>query len=412
MKTKFLLTTTFALAALTLSAEDARWWKGNLHTHSLWSDGDDYPEMIADWYRSSGYHFLAISDHNVLSEGERWIHREKNAGGLRAFEKYLKRFGNDWVEQRVVEGVPQVRLKTYVEYRSKIAVPGNFLLMQSQEITDQFQGLPIHLNATNLKKQIPPQGGAGVAATMQKNIDAVLAQRKATGQPMFPHINHPNFGWAIQPSDMIQLRGEQFFEVYNGHPAVNNYGDTKHLSTGQIWDVINAYRLGVHKLPLMFGLGTDDAHNYHDFAVGKSNTGRGWVMVRAKSLTPESIIAAMERGDFYASSGVEVDSIHLAARRYSFRIQSEAGVTYTTRFIGTRKNFKSSSDLAKRNSLKPSEAGIGEILGQSKSLEPSYKLNGDELYVRAEITSSKKMANPFVAGEHERAWLQPVRPDK
>ena len=247
---------------------------------------------------------------------------------------------------------------------------------------------------------------------MQKNIDAVLAQRKATGQPMFPHINHPNFGWAIQPSDMIQLRGEQFFEVYNGHPAVNNYGDTRHLSTWQIWDVINAYRLGVHKLPLMFGLGTDDAHNYHDFAVGKSNTGRGWVMVRAKSLTPESIIAAMERGDFYASSGVEGDSIHLAARRYSFRIQSEAGVTYTTRFIGTRKNFKSSSDLAKRNSLKPSEAGIGEILGQSKSLEPSYTLNGDELYVRAEITSSKKMANPFVAGEHERAWLQPVRPEK
>jgi hypothetical protein len=23
------------------SAAEARWWKGNLHTHSLWSDGDD-----------------------------------------------------------------------------------------------------------------------------------------------------------------------------------------------------------------------------------------------------------------------------------------------------------------------------------------------------------------------------------
>ena len=30
---------------------EARWFKGNLHTHSLWSDGDDYPEMIADWYK-------------------------------------------------------------------------------------------------------------------------------------------------------------------------------------------------------------------------------------------------------------------------------------------------------------------------------------------------------------------------
>ncbi|MDP7013203.1 MAG: histidinol-phosphatase [Verrucomicrobiota bacterium] len=409
MKTKFLTSIVFALAAVTLSAEEARWWKGNLHTHSLWSDGDDYPEMIADWYLANGYHFLGISDHNVLAEGERWIHREKNAGGQRAFDRYLKRFGGDWVEHRVVKNVPQVRLKTFAEYRQKMAVQGSFLLMQSEEITDQFQGRPVHLNATNLKNHIPPQGGAGVAATLQNNIDAVLAQRKATGQPMFPHINHPNFGWAIQPADMIELRGERFFEVYNGHPAVNNYGDKTHVSTGQMWDVINAYRLGVHNLPLMFGLATDDSHNYHDLAVGQSNTGRGWVMVRAGALTPGSIIEAMERGDFYATSGVAVDDIRLADGRYSFRIQPEKGVTYTTRFIGTRKNFKASPDLAKRNSLKPSEAGIGVILGQSQSLEPSYTFDGDELYIRAEIVSSKKKANPYAAGEHERAWLQPVR---
>ena len=30
-----------------------RWWRGNIHTHSLWSDGNDFPEMIADWYRST-----------------------------------------------------------------------------------------------------------------------------------------------------------------------------------------------------------------------------------------------------------------------------------------------------------------------------------------------------------------------
>ena len=412
MKTKFLTSIVFALAAVTLSAAEARWWKGNLHTHSLWSDGDDYPEMIADWYRANGYHFLGISDHNVLAEGERWIHREKNAGGQRAFDRYLKRFGGDWVEHRVVKNVPQVRLKTFAEYRQKMAITGSFLLMQSEEITDQFQGRPIHLNATNLKNHIPPQGGAGVAATLQNNIDAVLAQRKATGQPMFPHINHPNFGWALQPADMIELRGERFFEVYNGHPAVNNYGDKAHVSTGQMWDVINAYRIGVHNLPLMFGLATDDAHNYHDLAVGKSNTGRGWVMVRAEALTPGSIIYAMERGDFYATSGVTVDDIRLAKGRYSFRIQPEKGVKYTTRFIGTRKNFKASSDLAKRNSLKPDEVGIGVILGQSQSLEPSYPFKGDELYIRAEIVSSKKKVNPYAAGEHERAWLLPVRPEK
>src|SRR4051812_40680344 len=34
---------------------ETRWFKGNLHTHSLWSDGNDFPEMIADWYKSNGY---------------------------------------------------------------------------------------------------------------------------------------------------------------------------------------------------------------------------------------------------------------------------------------------------------------------------------------------------------------------
>ena len=63
-----------AACAVLHAAEPApRWFKGNLHTHSLWSDGDDYPEMIADRYKQAGYHFLAISDHNVLAEGTRWL---------------------------------------------------------------------------------------------------------------------------------------------------------------------------------------------------------------------------------------------------------------------------------------------------------------------------------------------------
>ena len=50
-----------------------QWYKGNMHTHSLWSDGNDFPEMICDWYKSRGYHFLTLSDHNILSQGEKWI---------------------------------------------------------------------------------------------------------------------------------------------------------------------------------------------------------------------------------------------------------------------------------------------------------------------------------------------------
>jgi len=58
-------------------AADAIYWKGNLHTHSLWSDGNDYPDMIADWYKTHGYQFLALTEHNLLAEGEKWVTPKK-----------------------------------------------------------------------------------------------------------------------------------------------------------------------------------------------------------------------------------------------------------------------------------------------------------------------------------------------
>src|SRR5689334_11027973 len=99
---KLLALILLGLTTLSALAEDSptTWWKGNLHTHSLWSDGDDYPEMITAWYKDHGYNFLALSDHNILSDHERWISLAKNRGGEIAFSKYLKRFGEKWVELR------------------------------------------------------------------------------------------------------------------------------------------------------------------------------------------------------------------------------------------------------------------------------------------------------------------------
>jgi hypothetical protein len=85
------------------SAAEPRWWKGNLHTHLLWSDGDDYPEMIAEWYKAHGYNFLALSDHNIIADHERWVNIAKSKGKEIAFDKYLARFGTPWVETRPVE---------------------------------------------------------------------------------------------------------------------------------------------------------------------------------------------------------------------------------------------------------------------------------------------------------------------
>lgn len=394
----------------------ARWWKGNLHTHTLWSDGDDYPEMVAAWYKDRGYHFLTLSDHNVMQQGQRWFTVTTNRGGGATLEKYRARFGDQWVEQRTWLGTNQVRLKPLEDYRPLLEESGKFLLIPSLEITDRHLAAPVHINFTNPRETISPRGGDSVLDVMQRNVNAALAQRAAIAQPMFPHINHPNFVWGITAEELMQVHGERFFEVYNGHPSVRNEGDEIHAGLERVWDIVLAWRLGVMGLPPMFGLAVDDSHNYHAEAVALSNPGRGWVMVRAPHLTPESLIAALEAGDFYGSSGVTLRDIRREGGQLAVEIAAEPDVTYRTQFIGTRRGFNRANEPVRNAAgelLRVThryDDDIGEVFAQVDGPVARYEFGGDELYVRAVITSSKPKANPYREGETERAWVQPVIP--
>ena len=122
----------------------AGWLKGNTHTHSFWSDGDAAPEVVADWYRSHGYQFLVLSDHDVLSEGEKWM---DVADGPRSrltpeqVDDLRRRFGEEWVSERTVDGRRQMRLKTLQELRGRFEKPGRFIFIQGEEISDSFDFL-------------------------------------------------------------------------------------------------------------------------------------------------------------------------------------------------------------------------------------------------------------------------------
>jgi hypothetical protein len=398
------------------SAAEARWWKGNLHTHSLWSDGDDFPESIADWYKQHGYHFLAMSDHNRMLEGEQWVTESKKHHFPEALAKNQRRFGADWLQRRDRQGTNQYRLKTLEEFRGQLEEPGRFLMIPSEEITSGHLSFPVHINATNLRKKISARGGTNVLDVMQRGVDAVLEQRRQTGQPMFPHINHPNFGWGITAEDLMQVQGERFFEVYNGHPSVHNEGNATHAGMERMWDIVLAWRIGKLDLPPMYGLAVDDSHHYHSHGVGKSNNGRGWVMVRSERLDPPSLIAAMEAGEFYSSSGVSLRQIQRAGNTMRIEVEAKPGVTYTVRFIGTRRGFDATRSPVVSANGEPIRATqrysdqIGETFSVVAGPSAEYSLRGDELYVRAVVNSSQKIANPSRKGETASAWIQPWLP--
>ena len=79
-----------------------RWFKGNTHTHSWWSDGDSPPEMVVGWYQQHGYNFLVLSDHNTLSDRERWVAADDRRA--KAAAAYEQAYGPDWIVKRQRDG--------------------------------------------------------------------------------------------------------------------------------------------------------------------------------------------------------------------------------------------------------------------------------------------------------------------
>lgn len=426
-----LLALTLALTATLTSgalaqprADQPRWWKGNTHTHSWWSDGDTPPEVIADWYKQRGYHFLVFSDHNVMQEGEKWYPITRPAT-QQALTGYKAAFGENWVETRTVRGVEEVKLKTLEEFRSLFEAPERFIFIKGEEISDRFRAHPVHMNGVNLVETIRPQGGNSVASVIQNNLNAVAAQSQAHGQPMVMHLNHPNFHYAVQAEDLFHLdhkAGEGFFEIYNGHPGVDNYGDPLHQSTERMWDVVLAKRLGELGRSVVYGLAVDDAHEYTAWGLGETNPGRGWIMVRSRWLTPNSIVSAMKSGDFYNSTGVTLRTLAVGKDELSLEVEAVPGVQYVIEFLGTRKG----ADLTSRRREVPHahrgnrehhhqyvheySADIGAVLKTVRGTRASYRLTGDEIYVRARVTSTAPHPNGFAAGDVQMAWTQPLVP--
>jgi len=325
MKTRT-LAAVMAITALWVAAGSAapekRWFKGNLHTHTLNSDGDSTPSEVTAWYREHRYQFLVLTDHNYLT----------NIEGLNAVHG-----AND-----------------------------KFMLIPGEEVTTAFGKLPIHVNALGLASLVEPLKGASVTETIQNNVNAIREHKGIAS------LNHPNFGWAATSKDIAGVSNLGLFEVYNGHPEVNNNGGGGFESLDEMWDAL----LSAGKR--MRGIAVDDAHHFKKFSKDSSNPGRGWVMVRGGELTKSEIMNSIAEGDFYASNGVTLADLSVSTAEIAIKTKPRTNEKFRTYFIGKG----------------------GKVLKIGTEDNPGYKMQGGEGYVRARIESSYGDA----------AWTQPVFP--
>jgi hypothetical protein len=196
-------------------------------------------------------------------------------------------------------------------------------------------------------------------------VDGIRAARGV------PSINHPNFGWAITPDELGQVERTRLFEVFNGHPTVNNLGGGGVPGLEETWDRI------LSSGKLLYGIAVDDAHYFKRPEDPMApRPGKGWVYVRAPRLDARALVEALERGEFYSSTGVEMQSIESNGSALSLVVKAETASKYRIQFIGRQ----------------------GRVLSEVTTPTASYTFTGDEGYVRAKVLESNG----------KMAWIQPV----
>ncbi|MGH7712301.1 MAG: CehA/McbA family metallohydrolase [Gemmatimonadaceae bacterium] len=346
MRCPYPIVTASLLAVLAFSARPSlaqpqRWYRGNTHAHTLNSDGDVPADAVVRWYREHGYHFTFITDHEFVTD--------------------------------------------VTPLNAMFGAAGKFLVISGQEVTQRVadaqhpDGLrQAHVNALGVTRVVRPVGDRNIAAGMtiaETYARHVPAIRAAGG---LAQVNHPNFRWSVRLDDMLQLPDSTLFELWNAHVLVHNLGGSDSAgrwmpSTEALWDSL------LTRGKLLFGVADDDSHSFRPEQAetpDATRPGRAWVMVRADSLTPDAILRALSRGDFYSSTGVTLRSYNADASEIRLEIEPASDRRFLIEFIGKE----------------------GRVLATSTGTRAQYRLTGSERYVRARVTDSGG----------RRAWTQPV----
>ncbi len=414
------------------SAPQKRWFKGNLHMHTQWSDGQPLPEWAVDWYKSNGYHFICPSDHNLFQseelrfdgfgfenkpsdvapfQGETslWKVVSPTAGWPKLTQHRVdetrEKFGNDSVRTITVGGQTYVRMKTYAELEEQFVEPGRFLMIPGYEQTGGCEnGQQVHVNFLNVREVFPYIS----AETPKEILQRTFAKGLETyaGQDFLFMANHPLWRYYdFSPADLIALPQVRLFELNNNSIDGKYDPHPQGWKPEKFWDVVNAHR-AAHGQPLLLGIGTDDRHAYEP-------PPKAWCVVRAADLSAGNLLEAIRTGDFYASNGLDFADIQFDGKTLSVKIDVREEGAYRIAFLGTKKDYDPSrraieveqADRRPARKIDVYSDSIGVVLDTVEGTEGSYTLKPDDLYVRAKIVKGDNVQPDWES--QPAAWTQP-----
>jgi hypothetical protein len=321
-----------------------RWLKGSTHVHARPSGDSREPiPGVIEWYRSRGYDFIALTDHNRVSEVDPDV---STAGEAAIYTDGLI----------VLSGVEL----TYNPSACDPPPPPRYATK-----------CRIHANILGATAR-PPGRIEWADRKSRKRIDSyqrVLDRAAEWGGVV--QINHPTWFWGVDGALLTELarRGALLVEVANKQFARWNAGDDDHEGAEAIWDA--ALSAGL----TMWGVASDDAHDYDEERGGTYPAGGAWVMVWADP-APGAILDALAAGRFYGSTGVSLARAGVDGGELVVEVADDSAGDHVIRFVGD-----------------------GAVLAEHRGRAARHRLDAAS-YVRAVVERPADGA---------RAWVQPAR---
>jgi hypothetical protein len=229
-----------------------RFWRGNLHTHSTRSDGVLAPEEVCRRYRAEGYDFIALTDHFI---------------GLYDFP--------------IVDTVP---MRTD-DFSTILGAELHSGAMANGELW--------HILAVGLPADFAPSNSPHFAPVGGQETGPEIAAR-AVAAGAFVAIAHPHWS-GLTLADARSLTAAHAVEIYN-------HGCATGCDRPDGFAIADLLLTEGRRLTM---IATDDAHFSEPDHFG------GWTMVKSVANTPESLLAALKAGHFYATQGPELKDVRI-----------------------------------------------------------------------------------------------------
>ena len=226
-----------------------KFFKGNLHGHSNYSDGKLTPEEVCKAYIERGYDFISITDH------------------------FLKMFNYPIT-------LPELKVKNFT------VIPGAELHSSKME-----NGELWHVLALGLRDNFtPPNQPNFLINKKSENIESLSSRLYEAGA--FVSLTHPEWnGMTLQ--DTLKFKEVHAIEIYNHSCAIECERGSGVAVLDQILN--HGKELNI--------IATDDSHFHIEDAFG------GWVMVKSEINSEEALLEALKKGQYYSSQGPDFKNI-------------------------------------------------------------------------------------------------------